>query len=93
MPSCLQSCEESKYVKVFPYISVFHSNKHLLTPIKNMIFAIRLDHKQPFYWFYQWIWDKNYTWMDLPIHEEDNGANPISINYCLHKLPPYIAHV
>jgi len=27
--------------------------------------------------------------MDLPIHEKDNGANPISINYCIRKLPPY----
>jgi len=23
------------------------------------------------------------------IHEEDNGANPISVNYCICKLPPY----
>ena len=27
--------------------------------------------------------------MDLPIHKEDNGANPISVNYCKRKLRPY----
>jgi len=27
--------------------------------------------------------------MESPVHEEHNGASPISVNYCILKLPPY----
>jgi len=27
--------------------------------------------------------------MDLPIHKEDNDANPISVNYCIRELLLY----
>ena len=71
------------------YISVFCSNECLFTPVKNAYFLLLDKIKWPLYWFFLWIWGKSYTWMDLLIHEEDNGANPISVNYCIRELPPY----
>jgi len=72
-----------------PYIPVFHSKEYLFTPVKNAYFLLLDKIKWPLYWFCQWIWGKNYKWMDLSIHEEANGANLISINYCICELLPY----